>query len=87
MSLMVSFLFHIYSKWRITNRIIIIKLQNNFQIFHFAFFKHWGLIGSATPILDKISMDESLLHRKKGETLNLTKETPDQAGTFTAGNG
>ena len=43
--------------------------------------------GIATPILDKISFDASLLHRKKRETLNLTKETPVQSGTFTAGSG
>ena len=49
--------------------------------------KSANISGIATPILDKISFDASLLHRKKGETLNLSKETPTITGTFVAGNG
>lgn len=43
--------------------------------------------GVAAPILDKISPDESLVHRVKGQTLQLTGETPVHAGAFAAGHG
>ncbi|MDQ5929903.1 MAG: beta-galactosidase [Bacteroidota bacterium] len=43
--------------------------------------------GVTTPVLDKIVVDESLLHRKKGETLDLSTETPSYTGTFIAGQG
>ena len=44
--------------------------------------KSTKITGIASPILNKISPDESLLHRKKGETLNLSTETPVISGTF-----
>ena len=40
-----------------------------------------------TPVLDKIVVDESLLHRKKGETLDLSEEIATHIGSFTAGQG
>jgi beta-galactosidase len=43
--------------------------------------------GLATPILDKISPDASLLSRKKGQNLDLKSETPTHTGTFAAGEG
>ena len=46
-----------------------------------------SISGLAAPILDKISPDASLLHRQKGETLDLSKETPVLTGTIPAGNG
>lgn len=43
--------------------------------------------GLSKPILDKINPDESLLHRTKDQTLNLSGETPVHTGTFTEGTG
>lgn len=43
--------------------------------------------GITTPILDKIVIDESLLHRKKGETLDLSAETPVNQGELSSGQG
>jgi len=43
--------------------------------------------GVAKPILDIIHPDESLLHRAKGQTLNLSSETPVHTASFTAGGG
>ncbi len=43
--------------------------------------------GIAKPILDKINNYESLLHRKSGESLDLTNETPVISGELTAGGG
>jgi len=43
--------------------------------------------GVTEPVLDRIVADESLLHRKKGETLNLYSERPIVNGTFSAGKG
>ncbi|HQF47616.1 MAG TPA: beta-galactosidase [Flavobacterium alvei] len=43
--------------------------------------------GVTTPVLDKIVIDESLLHRKKGETLDLSAEAPVNSGSFIAGQG
>lgn len=43
--------------------------------------------GLDKPILDVLHAEESLLHRKKGETLNLQAEKPALEGTFEAGNG
>jgi beta-galactosidase len=45
------------------------------------------ITGVTTPVLDKIVVDESLLHRKKGETLDLSAETPGHIGSFIAGQG
>ncbi len=43
--------------------------------------------GVTTPVLDKIVIDESLLHRKKGEILYLSDETPADEGVLTSGQG
>ncbi|WP_114781778.1 beta-galactosidase [Botryobacter ruber] len=43
--------------------------------------------GLTKPILDELRPDESLLHRAKGQQLNLANETPVAAGAFPAGNG
>lgn len=43
--------------------------------------------GVTIPVLDKIVVDESLLHRKKGETLDLSAEVPSDTGSFSAGQG
>lgn len=43
--------------------------------------------GLDSPILDMLRPEESLLHRKDGESLNLTAEKPVIEGSFTAGNG
>jgi len=43
--------------------------------------------GVTVPVLDKIIVDESLLHRKKGETLVLSAEVPIDTGSFSAGQG
>ncbi len=43
--------------------------------------------GLSRPVLDKINPDEFLLHRAKGQTLNLTGEVPVHTGTFTEGSG
>ena len=40
--------------------------------------------GLTIPVLDKIVVDESLLHRKKGETLDLSAEVPVNTGSFNA---
>ncbi len=45
------------------------------------------IAGIANPILDKINNYESLLHRKSGQMLNLSNETPVSSGAFTAGSG
>lgn len=43
--------------------------------------------GITTPVLDKIVIDESLLHRKKGETLDLSAEIPANEGELSSGQG
>jgi beta-galactosidase len=43
--------------------------------------------GVANPVLDKTYKDESLVHRKAGETLDLSKEKPVSSGAFTSGHG
>lgn len=43
--------------------------------------------GITEPILDKIVANESLFHRKPGDTLNLSNETPINTGTFNPGSG
>jgi beta-galactosidase len=43
--------------------------------------------GVSTPILDKINPDASLLHRKKGQKLQLKMDAPVHMGSFPAGNG
>jgi beta-galactosidase len=45
------------------------------------------IAGIAQPILDKINNYESLLHRKSGETLDLSTEQPVKAGAFAPGGG
>jgi beta-galactosidase len=45
------------------------------------------IAGLMKPVLDKISPDESFLHRVKGQALNLTGEAPAYTGTFTNGAG
>ncbi|WP_304200647.1 beta-galactosidase [Flavobacterium alvei] len=60
------------------NEIIILDLETP---------KDAQITGVTTPILDKIVVDESLLHRKKGETLDLSAEAPVNSGSFIAGQG
>lgn len=43
--------------------------------------------GLAAPVLDKINPDEALLHRAKGQTLNLSGESPVQTASFAEGAG
>ncbi|MFV8324433.1 beta-galactosidase [Flavobacterium sp. ZS1P14] len=43
--------------------------------------------GLSKPILDKINIDESLLHKTAGQKLDLSAETPAYTGTFTIENG
>lgn len=43
--------------------------------------------GVTTPVLDKIVIDESLLHRKKGEILDLSAEIPANEGELSSGQG
>ena len=43
--------------------------------------------GLNAPILDQIIPDASLLSRKKGQTLNLSAETPTFSGSFSPGEG
>jgi beta-galactosidase len=43
--------------------------------------------GLSKPILDKINIDESLLHKKAGQKLDLSAEIPVHTGTFTNENG
>ncbi len=43
--------------------------------------------GLAKPIIDKLQNAEPPIHRKDGENLNLTGETPVVVGQFKAGNG
>ncbi len=43
--------------------------------------------GIARPILDVISLNAPLLHRKSDQTLDLSGETPVFSGSFTAGKG
>ena len=45
------------------------------------------IAGIAKSILDKIYNNESLLHRKSGQTLDLTSETAINSGEFTPGGG
>lgn len=46
-----------------------------------------SVAGLPGPILDKLNQDESLLHRIKGQQLDLSNETPVINGAFPAGNG
>lgn len=57
------------------NEIIVFDLDNPQEL---------SISGINQPILDKISQDESLLHRKKGQNLNLNGVKPVIAGTLTA---
>ena len=43
--------------------------------------------GLTEPKLNELHPDESLLHRTKGQSLQLTGETPAATGSFAAGNG
>lgn len=43
--------------------------------------------GLNKPILDMLREEKSLTHRKKGQTLDLTKEKPIYSGSFKPGNG
>jgi beta-galactosidase len=43
--------------------------------------------GLSKPIIDKLALSAPATHRKEGETLNLSGETPVYTGTFAAGNG
>jgi beta-galactosidase len=60
------------------NEIIILDLETP---------KETQISGVTIPVLDKIVVDESLLHRKKGETLDLSAEVPTNTGSFSAGQG
>ena len=40
------------------------------------------ITGLAAPILNELKLDWSLLHRKEGEQLDLSKESPDKTGTL-----
>ncbi len=39
------------------------------------------------PVIDKLQNEEPPIHRKDGQTINLSGETPIAAGSFNAGNG
>ncbi len=43
--------------------------------------------GLENPIIDKLNVEGPNIHRKDGQNLDLTKETPCHTGTFAAGNG
>ncbi len=43
--------------------------------------------GLEKPIIDKLNVEGPNIHRKKGQNLDLTNETPCHTGTFAAGNG
>ncbi|HEX8462711.1 MAG TPA: discoidin domain-containing protein, partial [Segetibacter sp.] len=49
--------------------------------------KEAKVAGLREPKLDELHPDESLLHRAKGQALDLTAEVPATKGSFTAGNG
>ena len=63
------------------------KDKNEIVVLDFESPKSPTIAGIALPILDKLTQDESLLHRKQGETLNLSSETPVMIGTFPEGGG
>jgi beta-galactosidase len=46
-----------------------------------------GIAGLSNPILNRINPDASLLHRAKGQTLNLSGAAPVMSGSFTEGTG
>lgn len=60
------------------NEIIILDLETP---------KQAQVAGVTVPVLDKIVVDESLLHRKKGETLDLSAETSANQGELSSGQG
>jgi beta-galactosidase len=49
--------------------------------------KETKLVGLKEAVLDQLNPDESLLHRKKNQNLDLTAENPIAIGSFTAGTG
>jgi beta-galactosidase len=49
--------------------------------------KETKVAGLREPILDELHPDESLLHRAKGQSLDLTSETPAITSSFAARNG
>ncbi|AOW09941.1 beta-galactosidase [Flavobacterium gilvum] len=63
------------------------KGQNEIIILDLETPKEAQISGVTVPVLDKIMVDESLLHRKKGETLDLSSEVPSATGSFAAGQG
>ena len=63
------------------------KGKNEIIIFDLEIPTATSVEGLTKPILDIIHPDESLLHRKKGQVLDLSHEIPVNTGSFTAGNG
>ena len=43
--------------------------------------------GLSKPIIDKLNMASPAIHRKEGQTLNLSGETANKSGQFASGNG
>ena len=60
------------------NEVIILDVDQPSAVF---------VAGLNAPILDQISPDASFLNRKKGQTLNLSAETPTFRGSFSPGEG
>ena len=61
-----------------TNEIIVLDLEGPSAA---------KIAGIAKPILDKINNYDVLVHRKSGQTLDLSNETPLKTGSFAAGQG
>lgn len=63
------------------------KGKNEIVIFDIIGPKRQVVAGLDHPIIDKLQNEEPPIHRKDGQTINLTNETPIATGTFAAGNG
>ena len=63
------------------------KGKNEIIILDLEMPKDAQIAGVTIPVLDKIVVDESLLHRKKGETLDLSAEIPADEGELSSGQG
>ncbi len=63
------------------------KGKNEIVIFDIIGPKRQVVAGLDHPIIDKLQNEEPPIHRKEGQTIDLTAETPIATGSFASGNG
>ncbi|MCM1077158.1 MAG: beta-galactosidase [Bacteroides sp.] len=63
------------------------KGENEIMVFDIVGPKQPEIAGLEVPIIDKLNLDHITKHRKPGEVIDLTKETPVAEGAFNPGTG